>query len=211
MSEKVYIAKESTSQNILGKIGAAEDSGDTTLFGKMNAVYEATEKGILTKVMTGVVPETETTILDVSGKGALHSFAWLIGSSAAQDGTIKIILDGNVIVNGKFQNGVSQRCLVYVGDPAEVHMTDTRNGSGAGCPFFTCGNVAYALTLNPLALGALPLSATEWTIAKTSNNGVYFIPGSFPLSFNSSLQIICKAASITSGGQDRYGCLYELR
>ncbi len=53
MSEKVYIAKESTSQSILSnsnsilsKIGAAGDTGSSTLMGKMNNIPTSLIKSI---------------------------------------------------------------------------------------------------------------------------------------------------------------------
>lgn len=82
MSEKVYIAKESTSQSILSnsnsilsKIGAAGDTGSSTLFGKIAAAQDTVNRIKIsgqTILTGGFCDGTEESPIEITGKGYLY-------------------------------------------------------------------------------------------------------------------------------------------
>lgn len=191
-------------QGVLDLIGTSGDSGNTTVMGKLKDIYNSTVFNMEAKVVSGILPRgTETTVLSVTGRGVLHSFGQYRNRGTSPS-TIKIIVDGKTIVNGKITNQPSEySAVVYVGNPADVNFIadGSTTRSGLACPFFYAPPQYYTWVST---INVQELSATQWTFEK----GVLYIPLVSPIAFETSLKIICTGSDNTD---DKYGCLYELR
>ena len=194
----------SSVQGVLDLLGNTGDTGNSTVMGKLRDIYDSTVFSTEAKVVSGILPKgTETTVLSVFGKGALHSFGQGrdYGTSPS---TIKIIVDGKILVNGEMTNKDSgYAAAVYVGNPADVNFAASGSSTRSGfvCPFFYVSDKYYEWVAT---INGQELSATKWTFQR----GVQYIPLVSPIVFETSLKIICTGSDTMN---DKYGCLYELR